>query len=118
MIDRETQKKAIIDAKRRDLLEEEAHLARLKSVFGSGDGIAVLEWLLDVSGYWSGSVPDERAFGKFELGRFVFNQVCLADLEIAHKILDGRRVAAENIRRDERRRIEEEAFQLKIAGRL
>lgn len=109
MIDRESQKKARIDAKRKDLLEEEAHLARLKAVFGTSDGIAVFEWFLDVSGYWSGSIPDERALGKFELARFVFNQVCLADLEIAHRILDGRRVAAENIRRNERRKIEEEA---------
>ena len=95
------------EAQRRELFEEEAHYAGLSRVFGTPDGIETLEWLLEVSGYWSRVLPDERSIGKFELGRFVFDQVCLADLSIAHKVLERRRKKAEDVRAKERRRIDE-----------
>ena len=95
------------EAQRRALLEEEAHYASLSRVFGQSEGIEALEWLLEIAGYWSRVLSDERAIGKFELGRFIFDQVCLADLSIAHKVLERRRKKAEDVRSKERRRIDE-----------
>jgi hypothetical protein len=100
------------DAKRKELhrtalLQEENHYNAIKRVFGTDDGTVVLEWLLtDLCGYWRGSLANERELGRFELGRTVFNQVCMADIEIAHNLLDRRRKAAEAVRNEERKRIE------------
>jgi hypothetical protein len=100
------------DAKRKELhrtafLQEENHYNAIKRVFGTDDGTVVLEWLLtDLCGYWRGSLANERELGRFELGRTVFNQVCMADIEIAHNILDRRRKAAETVRNKERKRFE------------
>lgn len=94
------------EAQRAALVEEEAHYTRLARVFGTGDGVEVLEWLLDVSGLWSRAIPDERAFGKFELGRFIYNQISMADIGIAHALLDRRAHKAQEIRNAERRRVE------------
>jgi hypothetical protein len=108
-LDREATKKARIDTKRKDLLEEEAHFARLRSVFGTAEGLDILEWLMDICGFWAAGISDERALGKYELGRFMFHQVCLADIAIATEMFDRRRRAAEAVRRSERKQIEDEA---------
>ena len=66
------------DQKRREqhaaaLAQEEAHYNRIKRVFGTADGLEVLEWLLsDVCGFWRGRLDNDRELGKFELGRLVF----------------------------------------------
>ena len=92
------------------LLAEENHYGQLKRVFGTPDGLDVLEWLLtDVCGYWRGRLDTEREIGKFELGRLVFNQVCLGDIDIVHTLLDRRRKKAEDIRLKEKRAIEKAA---------
>jgi hypothetical protein len=96
----------VIEAKRAALAEEQKRLMRLKRVFGSGDGLDVLEWLLNVSGYWASELRDERAIGRFELGRFVFNQVSLADIDIAHSMLDRRRKPAEALRQAELKKLD------------
>ena len=89
------------------LAKEETHYNKLKRVFGTADGLDVLEWLLsDLCGYWRSRLDSERELGKFELGRNIFNQVCMADLDIAHSLLDRRRREAEAVRNKERRRIE------------
>ena len=98
-----------IEAKRRELAEEENHYAKIARVFGSTDGLDAAEWLLDVSGYWQRVLPDERAIGRFELGRIVFNHFCVADINIAHNLLDRRRKAAELVRTKEKRALEKGA---------
>lgn len=108
MIDDSDQKRA--EVQRQALMREEAHYAAIARVFGSADGVEVLEWLLtDVCGYWRGSLDTERDLGKFELGRFVFNHVCMADMTIAHTLLDRRRNAAQAVRNAERQRIEKQS---------
>src|SRR3989304_9323405 len=95
------------EAHRADLMAEEKHYNQLKRVFGTPEGLDVLEWLLtDVCGYWRGRLDTERELGKFELGRLVFNQVCIADVEIAHAMLDRRRRQAEAIRNQEKRKVD------------
>lgn len=100
------------DQKRREqhaaaLAKDEAHYNKLKRVFGTPEGLDVLEWLLtDLCGYWRGSLDTERELGKFELGRTLFNQVCMADIGIAHFMLDSRRRQAEAVRIEERKRLE------------
>ena len=90
-----------------ELAKEEAHYGRLQRVFGTADGLDVLEWLLtDVCGFWRSRLDTERELGKFELGRTLFNQVCMADIEIAHSLLDRRRRQAEAVRNAERRKLE------------
>jgi hypothetical protein len=97
-------------AQRQALMQEEAHYNALKRVFGTDTGLDVLEWLLtDLCGYWRGRLDNERELGKFELGRFIFNQVCMADMNIAHSLLDRRRKAAEAVRNAERQRIEKQS---------
>ena len=108
MIDDNDQKR--VETQRQALMREEAHYAALARVFGSPDGIAVLEWLLtDLCGYWRSSLDSERELGKFELGRFVFNHVCMANINIAHTLLDRRRNAAQAVRNAERQRIEKQS---------
>jgi hypothetical protein len=95
------------EAQRKALNDEEAHYNALRRVFSSEEGANILEWLLtDLCGYWRGSLVTERELGRFELGRTIFNQVCMADIEIAHNLLDRRRRQAEAVRNDERKRIE------------
>ena len=71
--------------------EEESHYTRLARVFDSADGFQVLQWLLDLTGYWQDGLHDERAVARFELGRTIVNQVALADLSIVTRLLDVRR---------------------------
>jgi hypothetical protein len=95
------------EAYRKALNDEEAHYNALKRVFGSEEGTDILEWLLtELCGYWRGSLATERELGRFELGRTIFNQVCMSDIEIAHTLLDRRRRQAEAVRNEERKRIE------------
>jgi hypothetical protein len=95
------------EAQRKALADEENHYLRIKRVFGTPEGTEVLEWLLtELCGYWRGSFDSEREFGRFELGRTIFNQICVADIGIAHNLLDRRRNQAEAVRIEERRRIE------------
>lgn len=90
-----------------ELAKEESQYKRLAHVFGSAEGLEVLEWVLtDLCGYWREHLEDERTIGRFELGRALFNKVCMADIEICHTLLDRRRKAAESVRIEERRRIE------------
>lgn len=108
MRDLEAVKKARVDAHRKSLIEEENHYKRLKEVFGTDSGKDTLEWLLDLCGYWATRFSDDRAFGKFELGRLVFDQICMADIDIAHDMLDRRRRAAGAIRNEEKRKLAQE----------
>jgi hypothetical protein len=95
------------EAQRNALIEEDRHYANIKRVFGTADGLDVLEWLLtDLCGYWRSRFDTEGERGKFELGRFIFNQVCVADIDICHALLERRRKQAEAVRNEERRRIE------------
>jgi hypothetical protein len=95
------------EAQRKALIEEDNHYANLRRVFGTADGLDALEWLLsDLCGYWRSRFDTEGERGKFELGRFIFNQVCLADIDIAHNLLDRQRRKAEAVRNAERKRIE------------
>jgi len=95
------------EAHRKALNDEEAHYNAIKRVFGSDEGTSILEWLLtELCGYWRGSLVTERELGRFELGRTIFNQVCMADIEIAHNLLDRRRRQAEAVRNEERKRID------------
>jgi hypothetical protein len=104
--DYDSRQDASNEKRRKALVEEENHRIILQRVFGSDDGAYVLRWLLDLCGYWASSFPTERAFGKFELGRTVFNQLCLVDLSIINALLDRRRQQAEAVRIEERKRIE------------
>jgi hypothetical protein len=107
VIDYDHQKK--VDDQRAALAKEESHYNAVRRVFGSPEGADVLEWLLnDLCGYWRNRLDSEREIGKFELGRTLFNQVCMADIEIAHGLLDRRRKQAEAVRNEERRRIEKQ----------
>ena len=95
------------ESQRKALLEEENHYATIRRVFGTQDGMDVLEWLLtDLCGYWRSRFDTEGERGKFELGRFIFNQVCVADIEICHALLERRRNQAESVRIAEKRMIE------------
>ena len=71
--------------------EEENHYARLARLFGSADGFALLQWLMDITGYWEPGLHDERAVARYELGRLIFNQASLADLAVINRLLDVRR---------------------------
>lgn len=95
------------EQQRKALIEEENHYNALKRVFGSEEGTSILEWVLtELCGYWRGGLSSDREIGKFELGRTLFNQVCMADIAIVHNILDRRRKQAEAVRNAERKRIE------------
>jgi hypothetical protein len=95
------------ETQRKALIAEEAHYNALRRVFSSEEGANILEWLLtDLCGYWRGSLVTERELGRFELGRTIFNQVCMADIDIAHGLLNRRRKQAEAVRNEERKRIE------------
>jgi hypothetical protein len=95
------------ERKRAALIEEERHYETLRRVFSTADGADVLEWILtDLCGYWRVRLDGERELGKFELGRHLFNQVCMADIGIIHNMLDPRRKAAEAVRIEERRKME------------
>ncbi len=105
MLDEHDEQRA--EAQRKALIDEEKHYATIKRVFGTADGLDVLEWLLtDLCGYWRSRFDTEGERGKFELGRFIFNQVCVADIEICHELLERRRKQTEAIRNEEKRRIE------------
>ncbi len=104
--DYDDRQQANAEAQRKALIEEENRIVRLRRVFGSGEGLDVLEWILQLSGYWVGEFHDERAIGRFELGRHIFNQVCMADLGIASAILDRRRKAAEAVRNAQKKKAE------------
>ena len=93
------------------LLEEENHYTRLKAVFGTEDGLRVLGWLLDTGGYWRAHIQDARDIGKFEFSRFIFDQVCIADVGICHSVLTDRRERAERNRMAEKKKIEDEIKQ-------
>jgi len=75
------------------LITEENHYTRIKRVFGTEDGFIIFEWLLELTGYWSTNLTGERNIAKFELGRTLFDQLSLADLDLASAILDRRRSA-------------------------
>lgn len=94
------------EAQRQELIDEENRYARLSRVFATDDGIEVLEWLLEHGGYWRSSILDERSLGKFELVRFVFNQICVADTNIIHRLIDRRTKRVEAVRLKEKKRIE------------
>lgn len=99
-------RKTVYDAKRKELLEEDAHYKRLATVFGTKDGREVLAWLLDLCGYWTDRMDTERLLGRFELGRVIFNHICVADFDIASDQINRRRLLALEARRDEQRRLE------------
>jgi len=107
-----TNRKAVIDAKRKEFQAEEAHYRRIKAVFGTQDGRDVLAWVLDLCGFWASRLPDERQLGKFELGRAIFNAVCVADIDLASDQLSRRRSMALEHRRDEIQRIEKQAKEI------
>lgn len=86
--------------------EEKNHYARLARVFESADGFEVLQWLLDITGYWRAALNDERDIARYELGRYIFNQVSLADLAIITRLLDLRRDEKLNQMDAEKRQIE------------
>lgn len=96
-----------IEAQRAVLNSDENRRVMLSRVFGGADGRELLEWLLDISGFWLSSHPDERAAGKFELGRFVFNSVCMANLETVFEVLIDRRDKAERRMAEYKRRLED-----------
>lgn len=73
----------------RELIEERNHYHRLARVFGSPEGFEVLEWLLELTGYWR--PVNENKIELFELGRKIFHHVSLGDMDIAHRLLDSRR---------------------------
>lgn len=102
-------KKPVIDAKRKAYLEEEAHYKRLSAVFGTPDGVRVVEWILnELCGYWAPTiVPNELE--RYSVGRALFNAISFADIEIAHKILSNRRASAKAAMQEERKQIENEA---------
>ena len=105
MLDEPDEQRA--EAHRKALIDEDNHYAALRRVFGTPDGMDVLEWLLtDLCGYWRSRFDTEGERGKFELGRLVFNQICVADIEICHALLERRRKAAEAVRNAERKQIE------------
>jgi len=105
-------KKAIIDAKLKGLQSESDHLERIKRVFSGDDGLAVLEWLLsDLCAFWSPGL-DASNIGSFGVGRTIFDAVTLADINIAHALLDRRRSAANKVREEEAKRIEKEAREI------
>lgn len=90
-----------------ELVKEEKHYKQLATVFGSPDGLDVLEWLLtELCGYWRSGLDTERTIGKYELGRTLFNHISISNLDICSALLDRRRSAAEVERINERRRIE------------
>jgi len=72
------------------IVEEENHYKRLARVFGTEDGFCIFEWLLELTGYWSTNITGERNLARFELGRTLFDQLSLADLNLALAILDHR----------------------------
>ena len=86
--------------------DEKNHYARLARVFDSADGFEILQWLLSITGYWDPVLHDERALARFELGRLIFNQVSLADLNIVTRLLDHRRDKKLNQLDAEKRQIE------------
>lgn len=96
-----------------ELVEEENHMRRLHNVFGQGDGPAVLAWLLDYCGYWRATVHSEKDVGKLDVGRFLFNQVAMADPEITYQIISARRNEAEKQRQADRQAAELRVKELK-----
>jgi hypothetical protein len=105
-------KKAYIDGKRKDLQAESDHLDRIRKVFSGDDGLAVLEWILsDLCQFWSLGL-DASNIGQFNLGRSIFDTVTLADINIAHALLDRRRAIADRVRREDEKRLEREAREI------
>ena len=92
---------AWIEAKRKDLADEESHYERIVRVFGTPEGIRVAEWILqDLCKYWIPSVGADD-LGRYNVGRTFFDALAVADIGICHRILDARRNLADRQRKAE-----------------
>ncbi len=96
-----------------ELVQEENHLRMLHNVFGQGDGPKVLEWILDACGYWNAAPQGERAVGKLDFARYLYNQVSMADPEVTYAIIALRRNSAEEQRRADRLAAEKKIKELR-----
>lgn len=102
-------RKAVLDAKRKDIADEENHYATLRRVFNTDDGIAVVKWLLsDLCEFWCSSVDDNNR-EKFNVGRTFFHHLTLADVGICTRILAERRADVDAARINDKNLIEKEA---------
>ncbi len=109
----ETGRQAYIEAKRRDIADEDAHYNRIKRVFESPEGIAVAEWILsDLCRYWIPSVGADD-LGRYNVGRVFFHALSVADIGICHRILDSRRALADRQRAEDKARLSEAELKLK-----
>jgi hypothetical protein len=98
--------KGYVNDKRKELLDEANHIERIKRVFGSEDGIVVLDWLLsDLCQFWAIGL-DATNIGQFQTGRSLFNFISMADATIANALLDRRRQAVDMVRREDKKRVE------------
>jgi hypothetical protein len=85
---------AWIESKRADLADEESHYNRIKRVFGTDDGIAVAQWILqDLCRYWIPSLGADD-LGRYNVGRVFIDTLAIADIGICHRIFDARRELA------------------------
>ena len=76
-----------------EITEREKHYKLLAEVFGTENGVKVAEWLLDLTGYWSG-ICKGRSIGKYEIGKTIVDHICMADTEIFNEILSRRKHTA------------------------
>ena len=106
-------KKHIINSKRKALSDEANHYARIRGVFSTDEGRMVAEWILsDLCDFWAASLDDSNIW-RYNVGRAFFNAIAVADMGIAHGILDHRRSLAEETRNEERKRLEQDEKELK-----
>ena len=106
--DYDEQRSDILKGQLNSLLEEENHYTRLSRVFGTDEGIEIFEWLLELCGYWKSTVAEERQLGKHELGRFIFNQLCVANMNLVVRVLQRRKAESDKVRADERKKVEDQ----------
>ena len=77
-----------------EIANRERHYKRVSGVFGTDDGIKIVEWLLDITEYWT-NIGDDRSVGKYEVGRVIVDHICMADTDIFNEVLSRRKHAAE-----------------------
>lgn len=75
-----------------DLRDEEIWLGKIRKVFGSPEGLDVLDWLLDNTGVldsvWTGNSNSYYLMGRQDLGQKVLTECMKADPYIFHSLVD------------------------------
>ncbi len=104
-----TEKRASLEHQQAGLLEEAEFHKKLKTVFGTPDGLDVFNWILDL-GNFGAIIKGEFACGGHAVSSQVWTDVAKAAPEIIKKWLD---IQSDNVFKDRQERFKQIETQLK-----